>query len=354
MERRGSENAKQSLHKDNLRRCEMQHETQALKRRLAWGVLLVAALLTFVTLAWPRGVQGAPPTPLTPEQMRLVAEKERARKEAGIVDLSTPEGVYVQPGEPVRQFIGTIRVEKAKLLADMEAAWAADKGTLDLLERSGGSKAVQRMREEFEKQRREVEALPDGPISLDIPSVEVGRHSISFSKFTYSGSQQKDPINVVFYRVGKAWDVNYDMRNWTRLRWQSTGCGTSQRVYIWDAQHTGGWDGWRDMQYQLEREQGAFCGTPRYHVRLFGSFVRDSHSPGFGWWTVAGAHHDNWFHTCPDGWENAESTVLNSFQNANGSPLWFVGVRWQADLGNGGNYQCAYNDGWARFIELLY
>jgi len=332
----------------------MQYGTQILKGRLARGILLVAALLTLVTLAWPGGVQGAPSAPLTPEQMRLIAEKERARKEAGMVDLSTLEGVYAQPGEPARQFVGTIYIEKGELLADLEAAWAADQKTLDLLERNGGSKAVQRMREEFEKQRRDIEALPDGLIRLDIPSVEVGRHSIRFSTFTYSGLQPKDPINIVFYRVGTAWDVNYDMQNWTRLRWQSTGCGASQRVYIWDAQHTGGWDGWRDMQYQLEREQGWFCGSPRYHIRLFGSFVRDSHSPGFGWWTVADAHHDNLFHTCTDGWENAESTVLNSFQNADGSPLWFVGVRWQADLGNAGYYQCAYNDGRAWFIELLY
>ena len=332
----------------------MQHKTQSIKRRLVWGVLLTAALLTLVTLAWPGGVQGAPPTPLTPEQMRLVAEKERAKKEAGIADLSSSEGMYVQPGEPVRQFVGTIQVTKAQLLADLEAAQAADNEYFNQLERNGGSKAVQRMREEYEKQRRGIEALPDGPISLNIPSVEVGWHSISFSNFTYSGSQRKDPINVVFYRVGKAWDVDYDMRNWTRLRWQTTGCGTSQRVYIWDAQHTGGWDGWRDMQYQLERDASWYCGSPRYHVRLFGSFVRDSHSPGYGWWSVSGAHHDNQWHTCTDGWENAESTVLNSFQNADGSPLWFVGVRWQADLGNAGRYDCADNDGRARFIELLY
>ena len=75
----------------------MQHKTQqnTIKRRLVWGVLLTAALLTLVTLAWQGDVQGAPPTPLGPEQMRLVAEKERAKKEAGIVDLSISEGMYV-------------------------------------------------------------------------------------------------------------------------------------------------------------------------------------------------------------------------------------------------------------------
>lgn len=332
----------------------MQHKTQSIKRRLVWGVLLAAALLTLVTFAWPGAVQGAPATPLTPEQMRLIAEKKRAKREAGIPDLPSPEGAYVRPGQPVRQFVGTIPVTKAQLLADLEATWAADQKYFEQLERNGGSKVVQRMREEYEKQKRDIEALPDGLISLDIPSVEIGQHSISFSNFTYSGSQRKDPINVVFYRVGTAWDVDYDMRNWTRLRWQETGCGASQRVYIWDAQHAGGWDGWRDMQYQLERDAGWFCGSPRYHIRLFGSFVWDSHSPSFGWWSVADAHHDNLFHTCTDDWENAEREVLNSFQNADGSPLWFVGVRWQADLGNAGYYQCAYNDGWAWFIELLY
>ena len=248
-----------------------------------------------------------------------------------------------------------MQVTKAQLLADLEAAQAADNEYFNQLERNGGSKAVQRIREQYEKQRRGIEALPDGPISLKIPSVEVGRHSICFSTFTYSGSQRKDPINVVFYRVGRAWDVDYDMRNWTRLRWQGTSwCGSSQRVYICDAQHTGGWNGWRNMQYQLERDTGWYCGSPRYHIRLFGSFVRDSDTPSFGWWSVGDAHHDNRWHTCTDGWENAESTVLNSFQNADGSPLWCVGVRWQADLGNAGHFDCADTDGRAWFIELLY
>jgi len=332
----------------------MQHATRILKMRLVWGVLLGAAFLTFITLAWPGGIQGAPPTPLTLEQMRLVAEKQQARREAGITDPSSSEGMYAQPGEPVRQFVGTIKVTKAELLADLDAAWAADKEYLDQLDRDGGAKTAQPMREEYEKQRRSIEALPDGPVSLDIPSVEVGRHSISGSSFTYSGSERKDPINVVFYRVGKAWDVNYDMRNWTRLRWSGCGvCTASQRVYIWDAQHAGGWNGWRNVQYSLQREQGAFCGTPRYHLRIFGSFVRDSHSPGFGWWSVVGAHHDGWWHIV-DSWENAESKVLKSFQNANGSPLWFVGVRWEANLGNAGTYSGAYNNGKARIIELLY
>ncbi len=325
------------------------------KRRLVGGILIAAALLTLVTFIWPLSVYGAPPAPLTPEQMRLVAEKERAKKEAGMVDRLGPEGeIFIQPGAPVRRFIKTIQVTKAQLLTDLEAARIADESYFDQLKRNGGSEAVQHMREEYDKRKRAIEALPDGPIHLDIPGVEIGWHSISFSSFTYSGSQQKDPINVVFYRVGSAYDVDYDMRNWTRLRWQSTGCGSSQRVYIWDAQHTGGWDGWRDMQYQLERDASWYCGSPRYHIRLFGSFVRDSHSPGFGWWSVGDAHHDNQWHTCTDGWENAEQIVLESFQNADGSPLWFVGVRWQYDLGNAGYYQCAYNDGRAWFIELLY
>jgi hypothetical protein len=337
-----------------LKKTQVENLSGKVKGRFVPGVLLTAIILTLVTLIWPASIQGFPPVPLTPGQMRFIAEKEQARKEAGVPDLSNPEGEYAQPGEPVFHFVKTIQMTKAEILAGLEAAWATDKQYINLLEREGRIKAAQRIRKQYEEQRWRIEALTDDLISLDIPVVKVGRHSMCFSKFTYdSGYNRKDPINVVFYRKGTAWDVQYDMRNWTRLRWQQTGCGVWLQVYICDAQHTGGWDGWRGMEYQLEREQGWWCGSPRYHLRLFGSFVEDSHGL-YGWWSVGDAHHDNRFHTCVDGWESAEYKVYDSFRDNNGHPLWFVGAMWQADLGNAGHYQCAYNNGWARFIELIY
>jgi len=166
---------------------------------------------------------------------------------------------------------------------------------------------------------------------------------------------KKDPINFIFYRVGSAWDVNYDLKNWTSARWQDTGCNGNQRVYIWDAMHTGGQDAWRTNQYPMEPAGTSPCWpTARDHIRLFEGFVRDSHDPSWGVWSITSAHHDNYGHSQTDDWEGPEGRLRGAFYDGSGNKLWFVGAVWDVDLGNAGQWQGAYNNGLASVVELLY
>ena len=322
------------------------------KLRFVFVVVGLALALTLVTLFWPGLVQGAPNSPLTPHQLQLVVAKQQAMMEQGARaedDLATRP---VRGRQPVKQLTFTVHQTAEQALADIETAWMADQAYIQELERNGFGETAAARRAEYEAQKAAVAEQRSASLTMQIPAVKVGRHSITFSNRTYSSNTAKDPVNLVFYRVGSSWDVNYDLINWTRLRWGGTTCGGTQRLYIWDAVHSGGWDGWRNMNYQLQRNQGIICGTARHHLRLFGSFVRDSHSPSFGWWSVGGAHHDNLTHTCPDSWENTENLVVDSFKNSNGTPMWFVGTIWKTSLNNAGNFECAYNDGKGTFIEL--
>ena len=147
--------------------------------------------------------------------------------------------------------------------------------------------------------------------------------------------------------------MQFDLQNWTSKTWKIVD-GSTQWVYIYDKRHTGGKNAWRKAEYQLAPVDSEDPPKPRYHIRLFGSFVKDSHSPSFGWWSVGDAHHDNMWHNCTDDWENSEALTRDSFKDAQGNPLWFVGAIWQTDFGNAGNYQCASNDGKGTLIELLY
>lgn len=259
--------------------------------------------------------------------------------------------MFARAGEPVRSTTEVIQTTKSELLAAWRELLERDQGYLAEIERVS-PEGAQRIREEYLAERRRIEALPDGPIQLSIPSVEVGTHSQYTSNATWDSDSAVDPINIVFYRKGAAWDVQYDMKNWAidGRKWEGAS-GSSQRAYIYDAMHTGGWDGWRWDQYQLKPLGDSEWPSARYHIRLFQSFVQDSHGQ-FGWWTVGDAHHDNYGHTCSDDWEGAEQRAEDAFRNADGTPRWFVGAIWEGSYNNAGTWQCAYNNGNATYIEL--
>lgn len=315
------------------------------------GLVLGAAFLTIATFLAPLAEAQGGSVPLTQEQLQLVAEKAQQRAHAGLPPLIVT-GPFVSPRQAVRLFVGAVQVTKAELQASLQASMASNRNYLASLERQGGTETVRRIRERYAGQQRWIDLLSDHGVALNVPGVEVGTQSISFSTFTYDSSVAKDPTNLIFYRVGSSYDVQWDLQYWTSNKWRNTECGSWQQVYIWDAQHTGGWNGWRGMEYQMEPTDTSWCGTPRDHLRLFGSFVRDSHSPGFGWWTVGAAHHDNWGHTCTDDWDGSESRVADSFKDAQGRLLWFVSSIWTANLGNSGTFQCADNNGQGTYIEL--
>lgn len=229
----------------------------------------------------------------------------------------------------------------------------ADQGYLSQLEQNYPESA-QRKREAYQEERRRIEALPDGPVELEIPSVEVCKHSISFSNFAYGSGGPSDPVNLLFWNVATSWDVDYDLQNWTDERWEHS-CGGTLQVGIWDSAHAGGWDSMNNHDYQLNPESDSTAcfspGVPRTHLRLWGSNVRDSHGE-YNYWTVGQAHHDNWGHSCTDDWDVAQGRVVGSFLDGNSNPLWFVGQMWNQWLNNKGTFQCAWSDGVADYIEL--
>lgn len=345
----------------------MQKGTQVLR----YGALIVAAAsaLALASIYLPIGHAQNIHRPFTPDQLMLVAKKHAALRGAGTRGVTRvwPQGRIVQAGQPTTFSSPTVQVTKAQLiaaerselneaaqiLAGLSLARARGK------EIAGADAAMERINELEQIQREhrarlaELERLPDTYVEdIEVPAVEVGTHSIQFSTMTYQGSQPKDPINVVFYGVGSASDVRFDLKYWTSSSWKDTECGATQQEYIWDAQHIGGWNGWRTQQYQLELNAGWYCGSDRYHLRLFEGFVRDSHNPSFEVWSVTDAHHDPFGHQCTDDWEGAEDQVEFSFRDGSGNPLWFVGSIWYGNLNNSGQHQCAYNDGNGVFIQL--
>jgi len=228
----------------------MRHKQFTLRAGLA-GSLVVGAVLTALTaFIAPAAAQTPPRAPLPLGAATQVAQKEARAKASGVPRLTDAQARQAAQGaQPGRGRVETARTTKAEALARWQEAAARSLPYIQSLERDSGPQAAQRVRDELEAQRRQLEALPDGPIQVLVPVSEVGRHSITYGTFTYDmGFNQKDG----FYRVGSAWDVQYDLINWTSRRWKLTDCGGVQQEYIVDAGHTGGQDGWRQMDYLLE------------------------------------------------------------------------------------------------------
>jgi len=325
-------------------------------RVISFTVFSSSILLTVATLFVAPVIAQNKQSFLTPQQRQFTEQKQNARASQA----KTPDHQVsgkghtesVKPGAPVKQRTEKVRLTKPELQARWKEEWESVQEELGHL----GAEQAAQLRAQYSKTKEEIDNLPaNRVVEIEIPVTEVGEHSIHFSSFTYNSSGKKlDPINVIFYNVGSAWDVQFDLQNWTSIQWKTITDASTQWVYIWDKIHYGGQDVWRKQDYQLAPVGSANAPWPRYHIRLFGSFTRDSHSPGFGAWTIGDAHHDDMWHDCTDDWEVAEAMVRASFKDSNGNPMWFVGTIWQTDLGNAGNYQCAYNDGKGTLIELLY
>jgi hypothetical protein len=115
----------------------------------------------------------ADPPPLTPEQHWLVAEKARARTDAGQSASRAPQH-HSPPDMTVCHSVKVVRTTKAEMLQRWQQAWATDQPYLTRLEREAGREAAEQVRQRYLEERRQIEALPDGPIEQRLPSVEVG------------------------------------------------------------------------------------------------------------------------------------------------------------------------------------
>lgn len=320
------------------------------------GTFVSAVLLTVLTLsALPLYAQSGS-RPLTPQQQQLVVEKARARAAAGVVQpLVGPAQTTAQAGAPSRPVPGVVETTKSELIARLNQSIARDRPYLERLAREGQAELAQRERESYEEQRRLINVMPDGPVSLAVPGVRTGSHSIYTARATWDCCIEKDPVNVIFYRNGAPWDVEYALSTWpiAGRKWKFTDCGSSQWMYFWDAQHQGQ-DGWKmeDSQLEPETQPPNSCLAARDHTRVFGSFVMDNHPNGFLNYSVADAHHDATGHLFTDDWEGPEYRTRLSCYDENWNTMWFCGAIWFGNYSNAGQWQQAWNDGMASFIEL--
>jgi len=185
--------------------------------------------------------------------------------------------------------------------------------------------------------------------ALLVFNTTVSQANIVFSSFTYTlWYSRSDPINVVWYDEGSAWDVNFDLRYWVGRSWSDTRLGTRQQVYFWNS-YNGGRNQWGWDDYQMQDPDGSFWN--RIHLRIFDS---DWNDPDWAdEWGVGGAHREHWEtrrgNHVVDSWEDGEDAVEDAFRWR-----WFVGSIWYADLGNRGTYNGQWNGGVAPIIDLNY
>ena len=189
-------------------------------------------------------------------------------------------------------------------------------------------------------------------LTLAVPSIS--QAGILFSDF-YSHDLEgdvyieEDPVNVIWYGAGSAWDVQYDMKNLTSTIWTSTQ-GYGLYVYFTDS-YNGGTDAWRFTNYQLMRTGDSFWGT-RVHVRINGAGCPDPHY--YGEWSVGCPHKESWcfLHLTHhvSSYSEGRTAVYYSFY---GQP--FVDSCYNIYIGNEGYYSNnTYHDGYATIIDLAY
>jgi hypothetical protein len=236
----------------------------------------------------------------------------------------------------------TVKVKKPS----MEELLDVNKEYFNFLRKNLGEKGEEMVNQAINNWAEYLEKAPD-EIEVKLKLVKVGEKCITF--WPYQDVQfaldnpltveEDDPINLIFYNTGSAWDVQYDMKNWIDNTWADAS-GWSARTYIDDTAN-GGTAYWKWQDYQLEN--GDYWGY-RYHIRIFGSEYPDPH-----WadeWSDANVHYERWTGTGHEiiSYEQAENFVKNDF-----SDEWFVGNIWYANLGND---NLRDNDGLAPVIEL--
>jgi hypothetical protein len=192
----------------------------------------------------------------------------------------------------------------------------------------------------FALRAEELEKLLDGE-EVRIKLIEIGSNSPSlwpYTSYTSGSFVKADPVNLIFYNIGSAVQVQYNMINRLTNDWEYAA-GWTQYMYIGT---TDGGLSWRENDYQLQ--DGSYW-TTRYHIRIFdGGYDPDwAHS-----WSAANVYWEYWDWSSAEhivvSYEQAEDHVKNDFQGK-----WFVGSIWYTNLDNS---DLGDNDGNAPVIEL--
>lgn len=281
------------------------------------------------------------PGELTPEQAQLVEEKAQAAETAGIVSNDETKPSELTFPQPVQTGVQNVRLTREDIQVAFENSLAAMQEQLKEVEDRDGPDAARAMEEGLRQQMLETQAkIPPEGMDVEVPMAHLGTGSIQLSQYTYGDGSPTDPMNVIFVGpAGSDWDVNYDLKNWTTVRWHNDSdggagiaCQSKQQYYVWDAVH-GGTDSWRDNSYGLQPSWDS-CSPiwnpqARFHLRVFpGGY--DNHAGGFQEYSFGAAHNESTGHNIRS-WEAAESLVQLSFRDpSTGNPLWFVGsIYWQ-------------------------
>jgi len=282
--------------------------------KIAFNICLISLTIAITMFfLMPSVIQAKRIVPLNPEQMEMVAEKKAWFKAKGIIQPDQPnpltlDELSITPSQPLTRFSTKIKFNKkdaennlikAKNLQHNEIdRWNTE--NKDQISKIDIEKIKKNIDDNFIKELDKIRTMPDGEI--DLPSMEIGVHSISTASFTYDSSYaQKDPLNVVFYRWASAGNVDYVLRNWASTLYGSAVIGGNQQVYIYDASHTGGSNGWKNPQDSQLSTPSFWNGSlyDRDHIRIWEGFVKDSHTGilprgdgSYGYWSVVGAHKD--------------------------------------------------------------
>lgn len=322
------------------------------------ALLLAAWSGTAWALTVPRTGTG-----LSQHQRELVAEKEAARKAAGIpAPPDYPSGGIIEP-QPSRQYDAEMALtpQKAEDLiaqgrARSEADWAR-------LESNGRSDLASTARKEFEREAEKLRAMAAAGQPLTIPMSEVGTQSIHFSNFSYNtpGGTALDPVTVAWYDHGSAWDVNYDMRNWTSTFWQDADGGLCQDPTQWvniDETSHGGSQWFTSTYESLQRTSDECAYSERIHVRIYNGAYDAVHN--YYWWSV-GTPHEEYADAIPPthhvtSWYDGVDAVRCSFLDAAECEYlpWFVQNMWYSFAGYSGFWKVENLDGAVLMIRLIY
>lgn len=143
--------------------------------------------------------------------------------------------------------------------------------------------------------------LDNGNLRFEIPMMHVGTEhgSIQYGSWTTmsDGTTKKLSINIVFWYVGEAQHTYNKMTG--PGHWEDAGCGDERYAWIDDRAHGGLNKLWNDGPNSRAHLSG-YCSTgERFHIRHFGTGLRDTHSPGFGYYSTANVHWENHYW---DGW----------------------------------------------------
>lgn len=325
------------------------------------AMLTVVAVGFWGTTAWSLAVPRTSPD-LTPAQREMVEHKEAARQSAGLsAPPSYPSGGVIKP-QPSRPYTEVRSITSSEAEAMIEAARRESEAYWTRLETQGFADEAQADSARFEDEAAKLRGIAERGETLEIPMSEVGTHSIKFGQFSYNtpGGTAMDPVTVAWYDHGSAWDVNYDMRNWTSTIWEDTDGGVcqdqSQWVHIDELEH-GGSQFWTAPHESLQRVPDQCAAGSRVHVRLFNGGYDAMHY--YYSWSVGTPHKEtaDWV---PPGhnitsWYDGRDAVRCSFMDSSCQYIqWYVQNMWYTFPGYVGFWKVHNLDGSVLMIRLLY